>query len=38
MGRNYWLDLFTGKTLEKFEKNDAKIYEARVYRGNCGKL
>jgi len=32
MGRNYWLDLFTGKTWEEFKKNGAKVSGFRPTR------
>jgi len=32
MNRNYWLDLFTGKTWEEFLKNGAKVSGFRVRR------
>lgn len=37
MGRNYWLDLFTGKTWEEFKKNGAKVSGFRKTRHRRAK-
>lgn len=37
MNRNYWLDLFTGKTWEEFHKSGANVSGFKERRGNIAK-